>query len=158
MPDSDNTSPEPDNTIAANTTYLCFDYGARKTGVAVGQLLTRTATPVETINYPRDRVDYDRIAALIEEWNPAALVVGLPLTEDGTEQETTARARRFARQLRHRFGHVVHFAEERYSSRAAQDRFRNMRKAGAARRGAAGREDAVAAQIILENWLEQQPA
>lgn len=145
--------PEPDSEPRSSPkTYLAFDFGERRIGVAVGQALTRTATPLEVVQQ-RAGIDWTRIEQLIEQWQPDALVVGVPLTEDGAEQPTTKRAQRFARQLEGRFGRAVHLADERYSSAEAKARFAAQRAAGGARRGAARREDAVAAQIILENWF-----
>ncbi len=145
--------PEPDRGQAQSPlTFLCFDFGERRIGVAVGQALTRTATPLEVVQQ-RSGTDWARLEQLIQQWRPDALVVGVPLTEDGAEQPMTKRARRFARQLEGRFGRAVYLADERYSSADAKARFAAQRAAGGARRGAARREDAVAAQIILENWF-----
>ncbi len=143
--------------LSDSPTVLCFDYGLRRTGAAVGQQLTGTATPLKVFTSPTRRQGWEVIEQLLEEWQPDALVVGVPLTESGEEQPMTEKARRFARQLEGRFGLPVHEAEERYSSREAQDRHRRARSAGNARRREAAREDAVAAQIILEAWFASQP-
>jgi len=105
-------------------TLLCFDYGERRIGVAVGQTLTGTATPLETLPARDGNPDWDRVATLVAEWQPDALVVGLPLNMDDTEQELTARARRFGNRLHGRLGLTVHFADERLSTREARDRER----------------------------------
>ncbi len=151
MPDSATT---PSST--ANGVYLCFDFGLRKTGVAVGQAITRTASPVGLIEYPHSQINYDAISALVTEWCPDALIVGLPLTEDGLPQPMTEQARTFGAALEQRFSLAVHFADERFTSRTARDLHRQRRQAGTARRRDAGKEDAVAAQIILENWLHDE--
>lgn len=135
---------------------LGFDYGLRRIGVAVGQPLTSTASPLRTVN-ARDGVpDWDAIAALITEWQPAALVVGLPYNVDGSRQEITARAEKFMRQLAGRFEITVHAVDERFSSQQAEDRLLASRRAG--HRGRIRKEeiDSAAACIILENWFASE--
>ena len=123
---------------------LCFDFGVKKIGVAVGQTLTGTATPLETIPVRNRRPDWKRIAALLEQWRPQALIVGDPLQLDGSRQPVADQANRFANQLRGRYGLPVLRAEERLSTFEAQ-----------VRQGAKGQVDHVAAQVILEGWLQQ---
>ena len=125
-------------------TALCFDYGEKRIGVAVGQTVTGTATPLATLAARDGTPDWSRVAALVAEWSPDALVVGLPLNMDGTEQALTARARRFANRLRGRHRLPLHFADERLSTREAR-----AREDGAPREG----RDALAAQVILEGWM-----
>ena len=129
----------------APATLLGFDFGERRIGVAVGQTLTGTATPLTTLPARDGTPDWERIAALVREWQPDALVVGLPLNMDGSEQTLTARARRFGNRLRARVALPLHFADERLSTREARDR----------EGGTAPREgrDALAAQVILEGWM-----
>ena len=133
-------------------TLLAFDYGEKHIGVAVGQTLTRTANPLESIRVAGTQPDWSAITRVVETWQPDALVVGLPLNMDGTEQTVSRKARRFGDQLSGRYRLPVHLVDERLSTRAARERL-----AGA---GRAGEEDhPVAAQIILESWLaEQAPA
>ena len=140
------------------STFLCFDFGLRRIGVAVGQSLTGSASALETINSGGQGGPWRRIEQLLERWQPDALVIGVPYTEEGGEQPLTLGARKFGRQLNGRFGLAVHHADERYTSRAADQRFRDLRRFGAVRRKDAVRQDAVAAQLILEQWLEQQIA
>jgi putative Holliday junction resolvase len=140
------------------STFLCFDFGLRRIGIAIGQSLTGNATALETINNGSQGGPWRRIEQLLERWQPDALVIGIPFTEEGDEQPLTLAARRFGRQLNGRFGLVVHHADERYTSRAADQRFRDLRHFGLVRRKHAARQDAVAAQLILEQWLEQQIA
>lgn len=123
---------------------LCFDFGVKKIGVAVGQTLTGTATPLETIPVRNRRPDWRRIAALLEQWRPQALIVGDPLQLDGSRQRVADQADRFANQLQGRYGLPVLRAEERLSTFEAQ-----------ARQGVKGQVDHVAAQVILEGWLQQ---
>ncbi len=127
-------------------TLLGFDYGEKRIGVAVGQTLTGTATPVQTISQIRQLPDWDTIAGLIDTWQPDRLVVGLPLNMDGTEQRLTQRARGFARQLAGRYTLPVDYADERLSTREAARSLEHRRRPRQGR-------DAVAAQIILEGWM-----
>jgi putative Holliday junction resolvase len=119
--------------------FLAFDFGARRVGVASGNSMTRTATPLTTVA-AEGEARLAAIGALIEQWQPAALVVGVPFHPDGAAHENTERARRFGRQLRARFGLPVHEVDERYTTTDAK-------RAGNAD------IDAAAAAIILEQHL-----
>lgn len=93
---------------------------------------------------------------LVAEWRPAALVVGLPLMEDGTDQRITTLTRKFAKELEARSQLPVHFSDERYSSRAADDLLRDARSSGAmTRRVKKGDRDGIAAKILLEQFLQE---
>lgn len=137
------------------STLLAFDYGKKRIGVAVGQTQTRTANPLETIMVKGNDPDWPAIERLIRTWAPDALVVGLPLNMDGSEQEMTDQARRFGRRLEGRFRLPVHLADERLSTREARTRLVESGKPGD------GEADPLAAQVILEGWLantdEPQP-
>lgn len=137
------------------TTLLGFDFGPRKIGVAVGQTITASATPLKTLRSREERPDWAGIAALIQEWQPAALVVGLPFNMDGTEVDWAPRVHRFARQLEGRHGLRVHLIDERLTSLEARRLLdtRPGRKPGLD----ADRLDALAAALILETWLREQP-
>ena len=126
---------------------LAFDYGTHKIGVAVGQPLTGTATPLETLKMVNRKPDWQRIGQLLEEWNPDALVVGHPFEMTDREAGNAPGARRFARQLHGRFHIPVHMADERLTSREAW--------ATLGRRAASDptRVDSYAAKLILETWL-----
>lgn len=132
---------------------LAFDYGLRRVGVAVGQAVTGTATALEVIPHRESGFDWERLDQLIDQWQPAALVVGIPVEEDGSEQAMTRHARRFAGQLSERTRLPTHHADERYTSLEADEQFRTMRRAGAAKRKGAARQDAQAARLILERWF-----
>ena len=124
---------------SAPLSFLAFDFGTRRVGVATGNTLTRSATPLRTVatqGEPR----FVAIAALIQEWQPDALVVGVPFHPDGAAHDNTERARRFARQLHSRFKLTVHEVDERYSTTEA------------ASRGARDL-DAASAAIILNQFL-----
>ena len=127
-------------------TLVAFDFGEKRIGSAVGQTLTGTAAPLETIPVRGTKPDWNAIDRLIATWKPDALVVGLPLNMDGTEQWITRRAQRFADGLRSRSGLPVHLCDERLSTREAWER---LIERGSRRDG----PDPIAAQIILEGWL-----
>ena len=128
------------------TTVIAFDFGEKRIGSAVGQTLTGTAAPLATIRVRGTKPDWDAIDRLIADWKPDALVVGLPLNMDGTEQWITRRAQRFADGLHSRSGLPVHLADERLSTREAWER---LIERGTRREG----PDPIAAQVILEGWL-----
>ena len=124
---------------AATAVFLAFDFGTRRVGVASGNSLTGTAQPLATIA-AEGEARFAAIDRLVAQWQPAALVVGVPRHPDGAAHENTQRAQRFARQLRGRFGLEVHEVDERYSTTEA----RSMRAADL---------DAASAAIILEQFL-----
>lgn len=135
---------------AACMRALGFDYGARRIGVAAGQTVTATASPLCTILMRRSKPDWPSLNELIRNWEPDALVVGLPTNMDGTEHELGPSVMRFVRQLRGRYGLPVHTIDERLSSREARTRL------AGAQRGLG--VDAVAAQVILETWFSTFPS
>jgi putative Holliday junction resolvase len=130
-------------------TLLGFDYGPRKIGVAVGQTVTGSASPLTTIRSQGERPDWARIEGLIREWQPKAAVVGLPFNMDESETALAPRARRFARQLQGRFGLEVHLVDERLTSLEAR---RQLGRAATSLEAV----DAMAAKLILETWLCEQ--
>ena len=132
-------------------TVLAFDFGTRRIGVAVGNTLTRAAQPLMTIDGQPDETRDAGIAALLAEWQPDVIVVGIPVHADGTPHAMTAQAERFATWLSDRFGIAVARADERYTTQAAQAA---LDEAGAGRRGRVQR-DQVAAQFILQGWLDE---
>jgi putative holliday junction resolvase len=134
-------------------TLLGFDYGERHIGVAVGDSETRLAHPVGHIDAARDELRLERIGALVREWRPSRMVVGLPLSLEGAEHLMTGRARRFGRRLQARFGIPVEFADERLSSTAAEEMLRSEGRGGRRHKHEA---HALAAQIILQAYLDEQ--
>jgi putative Holliday junction resolvase len=122
------------------TTFLAFDFGAKRTGVATGNRLLGTATPQPTIRAEAGEARLQAAEARVREWQPDALVVGVPFHPDGASHDNTARARRFGRQLGARVKLPVYEVDERYSTTEAL---------------AAGAKDADAASacIILEQFL-----
>lgn len=120
-------------------TYLAFDYGLRRVGLATGNSLTRQAQPLRTIA-AEGKARFEAIGKVIAEWRPDALVVGVPYHPDGAEHENTLKARQFGRQLNGRFHLPVHEVDERYSTTEA--------KAGGARD-----LDAASAAILLQQYF-----
>lgn len=137
----------------AISTVLGFDYGARRIGVAVGNALTGTARALQVIANGAPGVDWTRVDALVREWRPQILLVGLPLTMAGEEQKNSTDARAFAVRLDERYALCVQLVDERLSSREATHRFAQRRASGSARRKHAATVDAVAAEVIVEQWL-----
>jgi putative holliday junction resolvase len=127
----------------AVVSVLAFDFGTRRVGLAIGNTLLRHAQPLHTISATGD-ARFAAIGAVIREWQPAALVVGVPFHPDGAAHDNTRRAQRFARQLQGRFGLPVHEVDERYSTVEAQSQ------------GAAD-VDAASAAVILEQYLRTCP-
>jgi len=140
--------PDPD----APTTILAFDFGRRRIGVAVGQTVTGSASPLGVVANGERGPDQDRIAALIREWRPHRLVVGLPLHADGSEGSMAEAVRAFAGELG-RHGLPVDTCDERLSSIEAEQALVHARQAGS--RGRIGKADidAAAAVVIAERYL-----
>ncbi|MEY4564501.1 MAG: hypothetical protein RLZZ618_3778 [Pseudomonadota bacterium] len=127
--------------MTAPRSFLAFDYGTKRVGVASGNTVTHSATPLRTVAAEGD-ARFVALGALIKEWAPDALVVGVPVHPDGAPHENTAKAKRFARQLHGRFGLPVHEVDERYTTTEAHAQ------------GAAD-VDAASAAIILEQFLRE---
>lgn len=136
-------------------TVLAFDYGLKRIGAAVGQAFTGTASPLQAIAARDGKPDWTAIKTLLEEWQPRALVIGLPYNLDGSRQEMTERAEKFGRQLHGRFGLPVHPVDERLSSVEAERRLKELRQTGR-KRVQKTDIDSAAACILLENWLRNE--
>jgi len=132
-------------------TLLGFDYGTKRIGVAVGQDITRTVSPLTTLHSQNNKPDWDAIGKLITEWQPDRLVVGLPLHLDGSSQALTERVQRFGNQLKGRYNLPVEMVDERLTSHEAETEL-------ATRGGKTAKADidALAAALILQSWLDQQ--
>jgi len=133
-------------------TVLAFDFGERRVGVAVGELQLGIAHPLETIDAAANDARFARIAALVEEWRPVLLVVGLPLALDGGEHRLTGLARKFAQRLRGRFGVETRLVDERLTSVEAQ---REARASGLTARDSKRHVDRLAAKLILEAFFNE---
>ena len=128
-----------------STTVIGFDFGSYWIGVAVGQTLTRQATPLPALR----NNDWESIARLLQEWQPQQLVVGLPLSMDGEDQEMTARAQRFGRQLQGRFGIDTSMVDERLTTREAYQIAIEQQE-----HKSKPEIDSLAAALITEAWLQ----
>jgi putative Holliday junction resolvase len=128
---------------------LGFDFGSHKIGIAVGQTITATATPLTTLSYVKHKPDWDGIERIISEWKPDTLVIGLPFQMDDEEAELASRAKKFARQLQGRYKLPVEMVDERLTSREASNRLGKK----------VGKDvtlvDSMAAKLILETWLNK---
>lgn len=122
-------------------TLMAFDFGEKRVGVAVGNSLTHTAQALTTLTYSHKDQLFKFIEVLVAEWQPQAVVVGLPRHPDGQAHEMTARAQRFANQLKGRLNLMVHLVDERYSSVCVDDG-----------------DDALAAQLLLEQYFSEMPS
>lgn len=136
-------------------TFLGFDFGTRRIGIAVGNRYPRHSAPLLTLKTPQSKIDWTVIDKLIATWQVQALVVGIPLQLDGSTQTTTKQARRFARQLHERYQLPVHEADERMSTMAAESLHKHQRQLGK-RKTAESDLDKLAASLILADWLSEQ--
>jgi putative Holliday junction resolvase len=124
----------------AARTVLAFDFGSKRIGVAVGEPELRTAHPLRAVSR------FDEIPALIAQWRPAQLVVGLPTSSEGKPHAMTRQAEDFARRLERRFRLPVTRIDERYTSVEAESRLRGVKNKAV---------DSVAAQLILEQYFDE---
>ena len=150
MPEGVVVMHEPASTIQG--TILAFDFGTKRIGVAVGNTILRRASPLTTVDEEKTDARFAKISALLAEWQPGALVVGLPCNDDGTPHELTALCRRFANRLKGRFNLPVILVDERYTSLAASAQLNEQ--------GIRGRKqkaliDQYAAQQILQAYFDE---
>ena len=138
-------------TTSSSDFLLGFDFGTKRIGVAVGQTVTQTARPLTTLKAENGKPNLETLAKLIKIWQPKAFVVGIPLNMDGTEQPLTHLARTFANLLREHFKLPVHEVDERLTTKAARE---NLFADGGYKALQHGQVDSVAAQLILQNWLD----
>lgn len=133
-------------------TFLAFDFGTRSIGVAVGQQITGTARPLNSLKAQNGTPDWNLIEKLLKEWQPVLVIVGLPLNMDGTEQPLTARARNFANKIHGRFGVAIKLHDERLSTVEARA---GLFEHGGFRALDKGSVDSASAVVILESFFEQ---
>ncbi len=136
-------------------TLLAFDFGTRRIGIAKGSTLLANATPLTTIDAEKNEIRFARIEALISEWQPSALIVGLPCNDDGTPHEMTALSRRFANRLKGRFNLPVLLVDERYTSAAASSVLDEQGIHGRKQKAVL---DQYAAQQILQAYFDEPTA
>lgn len=135
---------------------LGFDFGLRRTGVAVGETTTGSSRPLRTLACSNGQPDWQEVANLLSEWQPSALVVGIPGLHRDEPQAVTEAAERFARRLEGRFRLPVHRVDEELSSHEAETRLKNRGRRGDKLRRDKALIDSAAAAIILETWLAEQ--
>lgn len=136
----------------AQSQVMAFDFGTRRIGVAFGQQLLGTARPVTMLSARDGIPEWNQVAALMVEWRPDQLVVGLPLNMDGSENEMCARARKFGKRLHGRFHLPVAMVDERLTSFEAKG---EVLAAGGQRDFGRHGVDDLAAVLILETWFHQ---
>lgn len=139
---------------AIEGTVLAFDFGEKRIGVAMGESILKIAHPLMTINSEINDVRFLQIQTLIQEWRPALLVVGLPLSVDGEEHAMTKLSRKFAQRLEGRFSLPVALVDERFSSTEAS---LSLKQAGVHGKAQKVMIDQVAAQTILQSYFDQLP-
>ena len=138
--------------MSAPRLLLGFDYGTKQIGVAVGQAITGQARELCVLKAQNGVPDWQKVEALIKEWQPDAIVVGLPLNMDGSKSEMSERAEKFARRLNGRFNLPVHTHDERLTTFEAKGQRLAQGQRGGYRDNPV---DALAAALLLEGWLEQ---
>ncbi len=148
------------------STFLGFDYSQNKIGIAVGQRLTGTASSLTTVISHNKKIDWPGIELLLTQWQPVAFIIGLPLTMDGEEQETTEAVKVFGNQLKERYNLPIHFMDERLTSREASHLLGYEGHTSPRRQSKPGKKvkkkkqqghdiDQLAAQLILQSWLNE---
>lgn len=130
---------------------LAFDFGKKRIGVAVGQTITQSARPLTTLAAKDGKVNWQDVTPLINKWRPDALIVGVPLNMDGTEQPISADARAFANALKAQYNLPVFEMDERLTTKDARER---LFAEGGFKALQSGQVDQVAAQLILQNWFD----
>ena len=136
---------------------LAFDFGLRRIGVACGDTVSRSASALQAIPLRAGGPRWEAIGALMRDWQPSMVVVGLPYNVDGSDSGMTGAARAFAAELAARYGLEVVLVDERYSSLEAEARLKSARESGLRRRRVAKSDiDAAAACVILERWFTEK--
>ncbi|WP_196138762.1 Holliday junction resolvase RuvX [Aliikangiella sp. G2MR2-5] len=129
---------------------IAFDFGLARIGVAVGQSITQTANPLDTLKAKDGKPSWELVEKLLKQWQPDKVVVGEPFNMDGSDQEITKRARKFANQLHGRFGVQVEMLDERLTSAAARE---ELFEFGGYQKLKKSQIDSIAAALILESWF-----
>ncbi len=146
---------------------LGFDFSSNKIGIATGQTLTNTANALQTVVSPQKKINWSKIDEIVSQWSPHLFVVGLPLDLEGKEQSSSIKARDFADKLKQRYQLDVYFMDERFSSREASHFLGYDGHTSPRRESRVGKKikkqqrngeliDSVAAQLILQSWLNEQ--
>jgi putative Holliday junction resolvase len=130
-----------------------FDFGMKRIGLAVGQLLTATATPLPAIKARDGIPDWQQLTCIIQQWQPKILVVGVPVHMDGSEQELTFAAKRFMQRLKQHYQLPIYAMDERLTTEDARAR---LYARGGYKALQKGKIDSLAAQLILSDWLQYE--
>lgn len=132
-------------------TLLGFDFGSKSIGIAVGQEITTSATPLQALKARDGIPDWDALGVIINEWQPDLIIVGLPLNMDGTPQAVTYAAKKFANRLNSRYGIPVETQDERLTTVDARAQ---LFARGGYKKLSKSNVDNLSARLILESWLE----
>lgn len=136
-------------------TYLGIDFGFKRIGLATGQSLTGSTSALNTIPNNKQHTNWDAIDKVVQEWQPNAFVLGLPLNKDGTDHEVSKAVRVFAEALEQRYSKPVNFQDERLSSSEAENILQQQRASGTRKRKVQKEDiDKLAAALILQRWLD----
>lgn len=132
---------------------MAFDFGTKKIGVAVGQSITGTASPISVLKAVDGIPDWEMLEKLVKEWRPDVFVVGMPFNMDGSENEMTVLAQKFSQRLHGRFNKPCYSMDERLSTREVRDLKKQLAEAQGKKYNDKEVIDSLAAQLILENWF-----
>ena len=135
---------------------IAFDFGSKRIGVAVGHTDVQQASPLQVVRSVHGRPEWEMIEKLVNEWQPVAFVVGLPLTEDNTGQPQLELSAAFAKKLHRKFALPVYRSDERFSSIEAASLLAENRRRGKRRKTNRGDTDKIAAALILDHWFTQR--
>lgn len=135
-------------------TLMCFDFGTRRIGIAIGQRLTNTASELKPVKAKDGIPDWQQLQHLVDEWQPDAFVVGLPLNMDGSTSDMSLRAAKFARRLEGRYHRPSYTQDERLTSYEAKGMV--IEQTGHRDFGTHS-VDGLAARLILESWMNEHP-
>jgi len=133
---------------------MSFDYGKKRHGIAMGQRITQTANGITCISAKDGKPNWDELDKIVQEWQPDAFVVGLPLNMDGSPSDMSKRANKFSNRLHGRYGKPSFTIDERLSTFAAKAQAKDLGHKGHYKSDPV---DEIAAQIILQTWLEENP-
>ncbi len=134
---------------------IAFDFGLKRTGVAVGNTVIGSATPECTLTSKSDQPNWDGISKLFKEWQPAQIVVGMPIELDGSENPLKKQIDRFCNQIQGRYNIAVDQENEQFTSIEAAQRLKQLRQSGRKQKVSKDEVDKIAAAIILENWMKR---
>ena len=135
--------------LNSSLSIMAFDFGTQKMGIATGQSTIESANPLPLFAMKDGIPDWNQLLKLVKEWQPNIFLVGLPLNMDDSESELSARARKFARRLRHQTNIETWMVDERLTTREAREELQEFQRKGQGKRLAA---DSLAAKLMIESW------